>query len=138
MNEVSRYASFKIWAVRIVMLAIAVLLLNWGSQLAHNRLVALRIDWSRYWLIQAVYVIAGIAFVVGVRFPFQWPRFAWRGLIIAGVLMIPPVHVWYAITVTSGPQFLRSFYWIDNVTWALWSVLAGVAVGASFGSRRAS
>ncbi len=138
MDEVGRYASFKIWIVRVAMLAIAVLLLKWGGQLEHDLPILLQVGWSRYWLIQAVYVIAGMAFVVGVRFPFQQQRFAWRGLFIAGVLMIPAAHVWYAISVTSGPQFLRSFYWIDDVSWAIWSILAGVAVGASFGSRRAA
>ena len=55
---------------------------------------------------------------------------------MAGIVILPVVHYWFAFTVTSGPQFLHRIYWFTDVTLAVWSILAGVAIGAGFGARR--
>jgi hypothetical protein len=80
--QVDPYASLAVWTVRIVGLAIAVVLLWWSGQLEREFQVrnvppAFQIDWDRYWLIQAVYVVVGMAFAVAIRFPFPRSRYAW-------------------------------------------------------------
>jgi len=142
MDKGRRSASLAAWAVRIVMLAIASALLWWSGRLdrefqARNA-AAFEIDWGSYWLIQTVYVVAGMAFAVAVRFPFPRSRFAWGRLLIAGIVMLPVVHLWYAFAVTTGPAFLRRGAWWFEVSMAAWSILAGVAIGAGFGARRPS
>jgi hypothetical protein len=103
------FASFAVWAVRLVVLATAVALLWWSGQLEREfqagNAAEFSIDWGLYWLIQAVYVVAGMAFAVAVRFPFPRARFAWGRLLIAGIVILPVVHLWFAFAVTSGPQF---------------------------------
>ncbi|MGZ8631383.1 MAG: hypothetical protein ACXWZF_10530 [Actinomycetota bacterium] len=140
MADGRRFASLAVWSVRIVALAIAVALLWWSGQLEREfqaRAAAeFGPDWGLYWLIQAVYVVAGMAFAVAVRFPFPFPRFAWGRLLIAGIVILPVVQLWYAFAVTSGPDFLhRGYPWLE-VARATWSILAGVAIGAGFGARR--
>lgn len=140
MDEGRRFASLGVWAVRITGLATALALLWWSGRLdrefqARNA-AAFEIDWATYWLIQAVYVVAGMAFAVAVRFPFPRSRFAWGRLLIAGIVILPAVHLWYAFTVTSGPAFLRRSNWWFDVEMAAWPILAGVAIGAGFGARR--
>jgi len=137
-RQISRVA---IWAIRIAGLAIVGLLLWWNAQMdprAQGGGASLLLDWSRFWRIQAVNVLVGIAFAVTVRFPFPRSRYAWGRLLIAGVALLPVVHVWFALTVTSAPLALRHFYWIDNVDPVVWSILAGVAIGVGFGARRAA
>lgn len=137
-REISRVA---IWAVRITALAVVGLLLRWNTQmdfLAHGDLRYFPFDWSRFWRLQAVNVLVGIAFTVAVRFPFPRSRFAWGRLSIAGIALLPVVHVWFALSATSAPLVLRYVYWIDNVDARVWSILAGVAIGAGFGARRAA
>jgi uncharacterized membrane protein len=58
------------------------------------------------------------------------------GILIAGIVILPVVHLWYVFAVTSGPQFLDRGYWFDNMPRAVCSTLAGVAIGAGFGARR--
>jgi hypothetical protein len=140
MEDDRPFASFAVWAVRLVVLATAVALLWWSGQLEREfqagNAAEFSIDWGLYWLIQAVYVVAGMAFAVAVRFPFPRARFAWGRLLIAGIVILPVVHLWFAFAVTSGPQFLHRSYWWLEVTRAAWSILAGVAIGAGFGARR--
>ena len=128
-----------VWMVRIAGLAIAVALLWWSVELEREfqarRATEISIDWGQFWLIQSVYVVAGMAFAAAVRFPFPRSRFAWGRLLIAGIVFLPVVHLWYAFGATSGPQFFRRGYWFDEVTSAVWSILAGVAIGAGFGAR---
>ncbi|MET1012753.1 MAG: hypothetical protein ABWY83_10290 [Actinomycetota bacterium] len=135
------FGSLAVWAVRIVVLATAAALLYWSAQLEREFRVRtaaeFAIDWGLFWLIQAVYVVAGMAFAVGVRFPFPRSRFAWGRLLIAGIVILPVVQFWFAYTVTSGPDFLHRGYWFNDIAWAVWSILAGVAIGAGFGERRA-
>jgi hypothetical protein len=134
------FASFAVWTVRVMGLAIAVALLWWSTQLEREFQVgsaaAFQIDWDLYWLTQAVYVVVGMAFAVAIRFPFPRSRYAWGRILIAGIVILPVVHLWYLFAVTSGPQFLHRGYWFDNVPGAVWSTLAGVAIGAGFGARR--
>jgi hypothetical protein len=140
MEDDRPFASFAVWAVRLVVLATAVALLGWSGQLEREfqagNAAEFSIDWGLYWLIQAVYVVAGMAFAVAVRFPFPRSRFAWGRLLIAGIVILPVVHLWFWFAVTSGPQFLHRTYWWLEVTRAVWSILAGVAIGAGFGARR--
>ena len=138
MGEGRTFAGFAAWTVRIVALAIAVALLWWSSLLERElqRSAAdFQTDWGLYWLIQVVYLVAGIGFAVAVRFPFPRSRYAWGRILIAGIVILPVVHLWYALSGTSGPLFLRRLYWFDFLRGS-WSILAGVAIGAGFGARR--
>jgi hypothetical protein len=129
-----------VWTVRIVMLAIAVALLLWSGRLEREFLgrssVDFELDWGLFWLIQAVYVVAGMTFAVAVRFPFPRSRFAWGRVVIAAIVILPVVQLWYAFAVPSGLEvFRRAYSWLD-VQRAVWPILAGVAIGAGFGARR--
>jgi hypothetical protein len=75
------FAGPTVWAIRIVGLAITVALLWWSVELQSEWLnrAGLTLDWGRYWLIQTVYVVAGISFAVAVRFPFPFPLRGSRG-----------------------------------------------------------
>ena len=140
MDDDRRFASLAVWAARLLVLAIAVALLWWSVQLEREfqdrNAMEFSIHWDLYWLIQAVYLVTGMAFAVSVRFPFPRSRFAWGRLLIAGIVILPVVHFWFAFAVTSGPQFLHRGHWFSDVTLAIWSILAGVAIGAGFGARR--
>ena len=136
------FSNVAVWAVRVAGLAIVVALLWWSGRMEVDFRIRsaaeFAFDWGQFWRIQAVNIVAGIAFAVAVRFPFARPRFAWGRLLIAGIVFLPVVHLWYAVSLTSGPEFLRRFYGIENVATAVWSILAGVAIGAGFGARRAA
>ena len=141
MAEGRPFARSAVWTVRIVALAIAVALLWWSSLLERELrrgAVDFQTDWGLYWLIQAVYLVAGIGFAVAVRFPFPRSRYAWGRILIAGIVILPVVHSWYALSETSGPLLLRRIYWFDFLGGfgGSWSILAGVAIGAGFGARR--
>jgi hypothetical protein len=109
MDDDRRVAGLTVWMVRIVGLGIAVALLWWSSRLEREfrggNAVDLTIDWGVYWLMQAVYVVSGMAFAVAVRFPFPSSRFGWGRLLIAGIVILPVVQLWFAFGVTSGPEF---------------------------------
>jgi len=133
------FAGPTVWAVRIVGLAITVALLWWIVELQSESLnrAGLTLDWGRYWLIQTVYVLTGISFTVAVRFPFPRQRFAWGRLAIAGIFLLPTVHLWYALQgMGDGPGLLNRFYWFDGLVAA--PILAGVAIGSGFGARRSA
>jgi hypothetical protein len=140
MDDDRRVASLTTWMVRIMGLGIAVALLWWSSRLEREfqgrNAAEFTIDWGVYWLIQAVYVVTGMAFAVAVRFPFPRSRFGWGRLLIAGIVILPVVQLWFAFGVTSGPEFLDRGYWFHEISWAVWSILAGVAIGAGFGARQ--
>jgi hypothetical protein len=129
-----------IWLDRFVLLAIAASLPWWSGdlerQLQIRQATEFRFEWSWFWQIQAVYAIAGIAFVLAVRFPFPRPRYAWGRLLIAAIAILPVVHTWFSLSIDWGPRFLRTFYILPNVPTPVWSILAGVAIGAGFGARR--
>ena len=76
-----RFPSLAVWTVRILVLAMAVALLYWSGQLEREfrgrTATEFAIDWGMFWLIEAVYVVAGMAFAVAVRVPFPRSRFAW-------------------------------------------------------------
>ena len=136
MEEERRLANFTVWMVRVVVLAIAVALLWWSGQLEREFQIRtateFRIDWGLYWLVQAVYVVAGMAFVVAVRFPFPRSLYAWGRILFAVIIILPVVDFWYAFAVTLDSLFLP---WFDNVPRAALSTMAGVAIGAGFGAR---
>ncbi len=140
MEDDRPFASVAVWAVRLVLLATAIGLLWWSGQLEREfqgrNAVDFTIDWGVYWLIQAVYVVTGMAFAVAVRFPFPRSRYGWGRLLIAGIVILPVVQLWFAFGVTSGPEILDRGYWFHEISWAVWSILAGVAIGAGFGARR--
>ena len=142
MEDRRAFAGLAIWGVRIVALVIAAALLWWSSRLERTLVgeaavtARFALDWGRFWVIQAGYVLAGIAFAIAVRFPFTRARFAWGRLLIAGIVFLPVVEVWYLFGVTSGPQFLHRAHWWLDVPLAVWPILAGVAIGAGFGARR--
>ena len=142
MGEGRRFAGITVWLVRVAALVIAAALLRWSGQLEEGfraeTAAEFGPDWAQWWLIQAVYLVAGMAFTVAVRFPFPRSRFAWSRLGIAALVILPAVHFWYGWAGTAGPAFLRRVYWFDYVTTAVWSILAGVAIGAGFGARRSA
>ena len=43
---------------------------SWSASSEARTSTEFAIDWGMFWLIQAVYVVAGMAFAVAVRFPF--------------------------------------------------------------------
>ena len=136
-----RFASPAVWTVRVVALATALILLRWNVHLTEDFLVQHAskgaFDWDRFWLIQAVFVLAGMSFAVAVRFPFLGSRFAWGRLVFAGIAILPVVHFWYSHTAIGGPKFLHQGYWFVNyISQGVWPILAGVAIGAGFGARR--
>jgi len=140
MEDPRSFAGFTVWGVRILSLAIAIALLWWSTRLEREfqtgRAATFAFDWGRFWVIQAVYVMAGVAFGVAVRFPFTRPRFAWGRLLIAGIVFLPVVQVWYMFGVVNGLQLLRRAHWWLDVPLAVWPILAGVAIGAGFGARQ--
>ena len=139
MDEGRAFAGSAAWAVRLVALAVAGVLLWWSTLLERDlqrSMADFQIDWGRYWLIQAVLLVAGIAFAVAVRFPFPRSRYAWGRILIAAIVLLPVVHLWYAFSELPGPMFLRRFSWVDQLGGGAWSIMAGVAIGAGFGARR--
>ena len=136
-----RFASPAVWAVRVVALATALVLLRWSAHLLQDFQVQIASSgafaWGRFWLIQAVFVLAGMSFAVAVRFPFLGSRFAWGRLVFAGIAILPVVYFWYSLAAIGGPKFLHQAYWFVNfISQGVWPILAGVAIGAGFGARR--
>lgn len=140
MAEARWIASAMVWAVRIVALAVTVALLRWTSQnlTALHRSPSFNYDSGLFWRIQTAFVLAGLAFAIATRFPFPRPRYAWSRLVIAGIVMVPAVHIWYLLDGHPGTGFLSKIYWFDSITFYGWALLAGVAVGAGFGARRSA
>jgi hypothetical protein len=124
----------------LVALGVTVALLLWNSRnLARfYRPPAFNLDFGLFWRIQAVFVLAGLAFAVATRFPYPRSRYGWSRLFIAAVAIVPAVHFWYVLDVSTGTRFLSESYWFDDIPFVVWPLLAGVAVGSGFGARRSA
>jgi hypothetical protein len=96
-------------------------------------------DWTAALVIL---LLAGTVFTLAARFPFPRPRYAWGRLILAALILLPPLHTtlidsgW--ITEPTGwfPTWLLRIWWFDGYgTVQVCVVLAGVAIGCGFGAR---
>ena len=112
MGEGRRFAGITVWLVRVAALVIAAALVRWSGQLEEGfraeTAAEFGPDWAQWWLIQAVYLVAGMAFTVAVRFPFPRSRFAWSRLGIAALVILPAVHFWYAVGGDGGAGVLAA------------------------------
>jgi hypothetical protein len=132
------------WAVRaaLVAVAFAALLL---AQIEDDRFretaaTALRFDLRQWSATITPLIIAGALFTIATRFPFPRPRYGWGCLILAGLALLPELHVAFIIW---SPQFdmhwpslIITPRWFDNGSVpTVCAVLAGVAIGSGFGAR---
>ncbi len=95
---------------------------------------------SKHWWVVGLFALAGFAFCVAVRIPFPRPRIALGRIVFVLIALVPAVHVWLYFDgrLDDAPGWVRGPYWIDGWEVAhVGAVLAGVALAAGIGARRA-
>ena len=135
-----------VWVIRAV-LSLAAFGALWVAQVEDERFretaaSAFRFDVRQWSATITPLVIAGALFATAARFPFPRPRYAWGRLVLAGVAILPALHLGFVMW---APQF--AVHWPTILTIPRWyqdgsipaacAVLAGVAIGCGFGARRA-
>ena len=140
-----RSAGVRAWIVRLAFVALAFASL-WLSQIADQRFretvaAAARFDLRQWSATVTPLILAGAFFTVAARYPFPRPRYAWGRLLLAGVAVLPALHVGFILW---APQF--AVHWPTAVITPRWfdggsvpaacAVLAGAAIGCGFGARR--
>ena len=141
-----RLSTVMAWVVRAVLLLAAFGAL-WLAGVEDERFrqtaaSAFRFDVRQWSATITPLVIAGALFATAARFPFPRPRYAWGRLVLAGVAILPALHLGFVMW---APQF--AVHWPAILTTPRWyqdgsipaacAVLAGVAIGCGFGARRA-
>ncbi len=131
--------------VRLAFVALAFLSL-WLSQIADQRFretvaAAARFDLRQWSATITPLILAGAFFTVAARYPFPRPRYAWGRLVLAGVAVLPAVHLglilWAPQFTVDWPTSVITPRWFDGGSVpAVCAVLAGVAIGCGFGARR--
>lgn len=130
-----------VWAIRVTLLLVVYTLLWYGTRLLAEWDLRRRTEfvfrpWG-LWAALAVFLLAGVVAASAARFPFPRPRFAWGRLVIALLILVPPVHLTLWANGWSLPQWVLQPRWLDTIANAQTSaVLAGVAIGCGFGARR--
>ena len=135
-----------VWSVRTLLAVLAFASL-WLARFEDHRFretaaSAFRFDVRQWSATITPLVIAGALFAAAARFPFPRPRYAWGRLVLAGVAILPALHLGFVMW---APQF--AVHWPTILTIPRWyqdgsipaacAVLAGVAIGCGFGARRA-
>ena len=116
------------------------LLSEWGLQRSQN-FEPLIWDWLAA---LAILLLAGTVFTLAARFPFPRPRYAWGRLVLALLIVLPPLHTtlllsgWITEPTWWFPDWMLRFWWFDSLAIApVFVALADVAVGCGFGARLA-
>ena len=135
-------AGAAVWAIRMALVIATFLLLRYGTRLLAewemNRRLEFNDVWG-WWAAVVVFLLAGVVLAVAARFPFAKSRYAWGRLVIAGLLLIPAIHVTAFMRGWAKPDWLLHVWWFDSLATAeLSAVLAGVSIGCGFGARRAA
>jgi hypothetical protein len=130
-----------VWAIRVTLLVATYALLWYGTRLLGEWDLRRRAEFAfrpwGLWAALAVFLLAGVVFAAAARFPFLRPRFAWGRIVIALLILVPPVHLTLWANGWSAPQWLFQPRWFDSIANAQTSaLLAGVAIGCGFGARR--
>lgn len=127
------------WLVRGMLLVAALFLFRWAqSAFVDYRATSdgFRYEPSGFAGTIALFVAAGLAFGLAIRYPFSEARFAWTRLVFAGVALVPALHVWLLLEGPGGGLLGRP-YWFDGFAMVqTGAVLAGVAVASGVGARR--
>jgi len=131
--------------VRLALVASAFVSL-WLSQIADQRFretvaAAARFDLRQWSATVTPLVLSGALFIVAARYPFPRPRFAWGRLVLAGVAVLPALHLgfilWAPQFTVDWPAAVVTPRWFDGGSVpAACAVLAGAAIGSGFGARR--
>ena len=139
-----RTAGPGVWAVRVSLTAVAFAAL-WLAQIEDDRFretaaTALRFDVRLWSATITPLIVAGALFTIAARFPFPRPMYAWGRLALAGLALLPELHVafimWSPQFNVHWPSLIITPRWFDNGSVpALCAVLAGVASGAGFAAR---
>jgi hypothetical protein len=138
-SRVATTAGVSAWLVR-GMLLVAALFLFWWAQGAFEdfRVVSManfRYDGGHFARVVSLFVLAGLAFGLAIRFPFPEPRFAWGRLAFAIVALVPAVHVWFVLS-GPGPGVLGVNFWFDGfATVQIGATLAGISIASGVGAR---
>lgn len=130
-----------VWAIRVTLLLVVYALLWDGTRLLAEWDLRRRAEFAfrpwGLWAASAVFLLAGVVAAAAARSPFPRPRFAWGRLVIALLILVPPVHLTLWANGWSLPQWVLQPRWFDTIANAQTSaVLAGVAIGCGFGARR--
>lgn len=130
---------------RFVLVGLAFVSL-WLSQIADQRFrdtvaTAARFDLRQWSATVTPLILAGALFTVAARYPFPRPRYAWGRLVLAGVAVLPVLHLgfilWSPQFTVDWPSAVITPRWFDGGSVpAACAVLAGVAIGCGFGARR--
>lgn len=131
--------------VRLALVASAFVSL-WLSQIADQRFretvaAAGRFDLRQWSATVTPLILAGALFTVAARYPFPRPRFAWGRLVLAGVAVLPALHLgfilWAPQFTVDWPAAAVTLRWFDGGSVpSACAVLAGAAIGSGFGARR--
>jgi hypothetical protein len=142
---VRRSASINEWMVRLALFALAFASL-WLSQIADQRFRetvagAARFDLRQWSATVTPLMLAGASLAVAARYPFPRPRFAWGRLVLAGIAVLPVIHLgfilWAPQFTVDWPAVVITPRWFDGGSVpAACAVLVGVAIGCGFGARR--
>jgi hypothetical protein len=145
-DDRSLTAGFSIWVIRIACVAGAAAAVWYALKLQSDALAReaaeLRFDpiLAKHWWVVGLLALAGFAFCVAVRIPFPRPRVAFGRIVFVVVALVPAVHVWLLLDrrLEDAPSWVRGPYWFDGWEVAhVGAVLAGVALAAGIGARRA-
>jgi len=96
-------------------------------------------DEARFWAVVGLFVVAGVAFGIAVRYPFPRPRVAFGRAFFVILMLLPAVHAWFTLAdpITGAPDWLLGPYWFDELELVdISAVLAGVAAASAIGARR--
>jgi hypothetical protein len=95
---------------------------------------------AKHWSVAGLLALAGFALCVALRIPFPRPRIAWSRLVFVVIALVPAIHVWLSLDhhLEDAPSWVLGPYWFDGWEVAhVGAVLAGVALAAGIGARRA-
>jgi hypothetical protein len=129
------------WLVRGMLLVAALFMFRWaqGSFLDFQRASAakFRFDLGGLAGVMALFVLAGLAFGLSIRYPFSGARFAWSRLVFSAIALVPAAHLWLVLSGTADGLLGRQF-WFDGFAMVqIGAVLAGVAIASGVGARPA-
>jgi hypothetical protein len=139
-------AGVYIWLIRLGCVAVAAAAVWYALKLQTDALAKEAAEFrfdpvlSKHWPIVGILALAGFAFCIALRIPFPRPRIAWSRLLFVLVALIPAAHVWLFFDgrLDDASSWVRGPYWIDGWEVAhVGAVLAGVALAAGIGARRA-
>jgi len=135
------------WAIRAGMLVLAFASL-WLAEIEDQRFretaaSALRFDLRQWSSTITPLILSGLFFALAARYPFPRSRFAWGRLVLAGIAILPALHLgfvmWAPQFTVHWPTIAITPRWLDDGSIpSACAVLAGVAIGCGFGARRAS